>query len=374
MSEQYIPQNPKQRSSSYTHENQVFSQEAALPRVQDSDGFENDLLGQYLRDISRNPLLSAEDEVVLSKNVEAGLAADRIRILRGCESGDWLYSGLEPAVRARQEAADAMLMAKSNAITDEELAQLSLQGSQAKARFIEANLRLVVSIVKKGSMSESERLDRIQDGSIGLVRAVEKFDYRKGYKFSTYGTWWIRQAILRGMADRVRTIHVPIQVHDEIGRMIRVRREIVQKTQHDDPSPAQIADKMGISPDRVRQLIDYNRSPLSLSWRPEQTGRGSEIGELIVDAGEISLDEQLHLTTLIPAAEKAVKEGMGGDGDICWKAFRLYYGLDGEKPISHRRICAELNLSRRALERIMNAGAQVLRDHLRQSGYQDLFD
>ena len=188
---------------------------------------ERDLVGVYLHEISRTPLLDAAAEVDLSKAIEAGLYAEHL---------------LERGQAARR------------ASSREELERLVAEGERAKDLFIRANLRLVVSIARRYVRSGMPMLDLIQEGNTGLVRAVEKFDYERGYKFSTYATWWIRQAISRAIAQQERTVRLPVHLVEDVNRMRNVARQLTRELGAD-PEPEQIAAALGVTVERVHELM-----------------------------------------------------------------------------------------------------------------------
>src|SRR5688500_14861002 len=192
----------------------------------------SDLVRIYLREIGRVPLLTAEEEVELAKSIEAGLFAEE-KLARAAV--------VNPAERA-------------------DLEQLVHDGGRAKQRVIEANLRLVVSIAKRYVGRGMLFLDLIQEGNLGLIRAVEKFDYTKGYKFSTYATWWIRQAITRAIADQARTIRIPVHMVESIHKVHRVQRQLLQDLGRE-PSPEEIGRQMGIPADKVREILKVSQEP-----------------------------------------------------------------------------------------------------------------
>ena len=231
----------------------------------------------YLRDIGRVPLLTAQDEVELAKAVEAGvLATERL-------AGEPVPSG---ALRRDLEAVE-------------------LAGRRAKRRLVESNLRLVVSIAKRYAGRRMAFLDLIQEGNLGLIRAVEKFDYARGFKFSTYATWWIRQAITRAVADQARTIRIPVHMVETINRVVRQQRRLLQELGRE-PTPEELGEALDLSPDKVLEILEMAREPVSLDT-PIGEGDGSQFGDLIEDSNAVvpsdavafrllqdSLDDLLH--------------------------------------------------------------------------------
>src|SRR6202034_2136351 len=214
-----------------------------------------DLVRIYLREIGRVPLLTAQDEVDLAKSIEAGLFAE------------------EKLHGDRTACASALLS---------DLAQLATDGMRAKQRLIEANLRLVVSIAKRYIGRGLVFLDLIQEGNLGLIRAVEKFDYTKGYKFSTYATWWIRQAITRAIADQARTIRIPVHMVEVINKLARVQRQMLQDLGRE-PTPEELAVELDMTPEKVVEVQKYGREPISLHTPLGEDG-DSEFGDLIEDS------------------------------------------------------------------------------------------
>jgi RNA polymerase primary sigma factor len=230
-----------------------------------------DLVRIYLREIGRVPLLTAQDEVELAKSIEAGLFAEET-LRGGCPAHGPL--GAEMA----------------------ELAILGADGLRAKQRLIEANLRLVVSIAKRYIGRGLVFLDLIQEGNLGLIRAVEKFDYTKGYKFSTYATWWIRQAITRAMADQARTIRIPVHMVEVINKLARVQRQMLQDLGRE-PTPEELAAELDMTPEKVIEVQKYGREPISLHTPLGEDG-DSEFGDLIEDSEAIQPGEAVSFTLL----------------------------------------------------------------------------
>jgi RNA polymerase primary sigma factor len=217
-----------------------------------------DSVGLYLDEIARTPLLDAVTEVELSKAIEAGLFAQAL-----------LDEG-----RVGRKKGGAPKYA-----TQEELEWMVEEGERAIQRFIESNLRLVVSIARKYGRSQMPMLDLVQEGNTGLIRAVEKFDYRKGFKFSTYATWWVRQAITRGIAQQARVVRLPVHVVEELNQVGAARRTLERQLGRD-PEPQEIADELGLDVDRVIDLMSWGREHVSLDTPVDEDGDTS-LGDLI---------------------------------------------------------------------------------------------
>ncbi|WP_396127854.1 RNA polymerase sigma factor RpoD/SigA [Aeromicrobium panaciterrae] len=217
-----------------------------------------DSVGMYLAEIARTPLLDAAREVELSKTVEAGLFARHLLA--------------EGRVGRRKGGAPKFA-------TEEELSWLAEQGDLAVQEFIQANLRLVVSIARKYGRSAMPMLDLVQEGNTGLIRAVEKFDYAKGFKFSTYATWWVRQAITRGIAQQARVVRLPVHVVEELNQVTAARRNLERQLGYD-PEPQEIALELGMDIDRVIDLMAWGRDHVSLDSPVDEDGDTS-LGDLI---------------------------------------------------------------------------------------------
>lgn len=244
---------PSQRRSS----SQDADDEPSLDEVAERTP---DLVRQYLREIGKVPLLSAAEEVELARSIEAGVFAERQLF------GD-LSIGQVDASRAELEA-------------------LVRIGAYAKRKVIEANLRLVVSVAKRCTGRGLPLLDLIQEGNLGLIRAVEKFDYARGFKFSTYATWWIRQAISRALADQSRAIRVPVHVVDAMNRVLRAQRQLFQDLGRD-PEPDEVSEVVGLPPERVSDLVRLAREPVSLHTPIGET-EASELGDVIEDLDAVA--------------------------------------------------------------------------------------
>ena len=289
----------------------------------------DDPVRMYLKEIGKVPLLTADQEVDLATVMSAGREAQE-RLAQAAEEG------AEP-------------------IPEDELASLKKQvkaGEKAKQQLAEANLRLVVSIAKRYVGRGMLFLDLIQEGNLGLIKAVEKFDYTKGYKFSTYATWWIRQAITRAIADQARTIRIPVHMVETINKVIRVSRQLLQELGHD-PSPEEISEEMNMPVDKVREILKIAQEPVSLET-PIGEEEDSHLGDFIPDeaASEPSeaasftlLKEQLVdvLSTLTPREEKVLK---------------LRFGIEDGRTRTLEEVGKEFNVTR---ERIRQIEAKALR-------------
>jgi RNA polymerase primary sigma factor len=323
--------------------------EAALSQAADGlgGGPENDLDDQtsvmgdsvhtYLKSIGRRSLLTAEEEVELAKRIEAGLFAEHKLATDGS--------------LARRYRADLELVAED--------------GRRAKAHMLEANLRLVVSVAKKYSDRGLSLLDVVQEGNLGLIRAVEKFDYTKGYKFSTYAMWWIRQAIQRGFADSARTIRLPVHVLEMLSKLSRVERDMHQRLGRE-PTPEELAVELDRTPDQIEELLRTSRQPISLDSTIGEDGETS-IGDLIedVDAPEASelVDRQLMADQLRHALDALTPR----EATIMSMRFGLYDG----NPHTLDEIGKALGLTR---ERIRQLEKQSLSKLRHPSRAQPLLD
>ncbi|MDQ2812308.1 MAG: RNA polymerase sigma factor [Actinomycetota bacterium] len=301
-----------------------------------------DSVHTYLKSIGRTSLLTAEQEVDLAKRIEAGLFAEHKLESLGLES----TVGLDENYRR-------------------ELELVAEDGRRAKSHMLEANLRLVVSVAKKYSDRGLSLLDVVQEGNLGLIRAVEKFDYTKGYKFSTYAMWWIRQAIQRGFADSARTIRLPVHVLEMLSKLSRVERDMHQKLGRE-PTPEELAVELDRTPDQIEELLRTSRQPISLDSTIGEDGETS-IGDLIedVDAPEASelVDRQLMAEQLRSALDALTPR----EATIMAMRFGLYDG----NPHTLDEIGRALGLTR---ERIRQLEKQSLSKLRHPSRAQPLLD
>ncbi|TYB43696.1 RNA polymerase sigma factor RpoD [Actinomadura chibensis] len=298
----------------------------------------SDLVRIYLREIGRVPLLTAEDEVELAKSIEAGLFAEE--------------KMAQTAVLARGELLDLEL--------------LSREGARAKQRLIEANLRLVVSIAKRYVGRGMLFLDLIQEGNLGLIRAVEKFDYTKGFKFSTYATWWIRQAITRAIADQARTIRIPVHMVETINKLVRVQRQMHQDLGRE-PSPDEIGLEMGLSPVRVVEIQRIAQEPVSLQSPIGE--EDSDLGDFIEDADAVVPIEAAAFILL----QDQLEDILGTLSEREQRIIQLRFGLTDGHPRTLEEVGREFGVTRERIRQIESktlaklrhpSRAQMLREYL----------
>ncbi|MFE7614867.1 RNA polymerase sigma factor [Streptomyces sp. NPDC057496] len=288
----------------------------------------SDLFRQYLREIGRIPLLSAAEEVELARCVEAGLFAEE-RLARTPDPDTRLAVDLD---------------------------RLVVMGRMAKRRLIEANLRLVVSVAKRYIGRGLTMLDLVQEGNLGLIRAVEKFDYTRGYKFSTYATWWIRQSMSRALADQARTIRVPVHVVELINRVVRVQRRLLQE-RGCEPTAEEVAAQLDLTPERVGEVLRLAQEPVSL-----HAPVGEEdvaLGDLIEDGDAASPVESAAFLLLREHLE-AVLSTLG---ERERKVVQLRYGLADGRPRTLEEIGRIFGVTRERIRQIESKTLGKLRDH-----------
>src|SRR5512135_2922734 len=299
-----------------------------------------DLVRIYLREIGRVPLLTAQDEVELAKSIEAGLFAE-----------EKLHGGF-PVLDAHRA----------------ELGELASDGLRAKQRLIEANLRLVVSIAKRYIGRGLVFLDLIQEGNLGLIRAVEKFDYTKGYKFSTYATWWIRQAITRAIADQARTIRIPVHMVETINKLYRTSRRLMQ-TLGREPTPEEIGDEVGIEPDRVREIFKIAQEVTSLE-APVGEDKESFLGDFIPDESQLSPVDAASKQLL----KDHLDEVLATLSDREAKVLKLRFGLEGNKSMTLEEVGKVFGVTRERIRQIEAKALRKLKHPSRRKKLQDYLD
>ena len=324
------------------------SEEIVLSDVDDTDepvqqvtqaGATADPVKDYLKQIGKVPLLNAEQEVELAKRIEAGLFAEE-RLNSGARIADKLRRDLE---------------------------WIAEDGRRAKNHLLEANLRLVVSLAKRYTGRGMLFLDLIQEGNLGLIRAVEKFDYTKGYKFSTYATWWIRQAITRAMADQARTIRIPVHMVEVINKLARVQRQMLQDLGRE-PTPEELAKELDMTPEKVIEVQKYGREPISLHTPLGEDG-DSEFGDLIEDSEAIVPSDAVSFTLLQEQLESVLDTLSDREAGVV----RMRFGLTDGQPKTLDEIGKVYGVTRERIRQIESktmsklrhpSRSQVLRDYL----------
>ena len=309
----------------------------------------DDPVRMYLKEIGKVPLLNPDEEIVLAQAMSAGNEAKA----KLDELEERRRNGETPDITPEEEA---------------QLRKVYKKGESSKQKLAEANLRLVVSIAKRYVGRGMLFLDLIQEGNLGLIKAVEKFDYTKGYQFSTYATWWIRQAITRAIADQARTIRIPVHMVETINKVIRVSRQLLQELGHD-PSPNEIAAEMGMPVEKVREILKIAQEPVSLET-PIGEEEDSHLGDFIPDEGASEpseaasftlLKEQLMdvLSTLTPREEKVLK---------------LRFGIEDGRTRTLEEVGKEFNVTRERIRQIEAKALRKLRHPSRSKKLKDFLN
>lgn len=294
-----------------------------------------DPVRMYLKEIGKVPLLSADEEIELAQNMEDGaVATEKINVLKGRLDGasEEEKAEIKEEIKTLQRDVD--------------------KGADAKKRLAEANLRLVVSIAKRYVGRGMLFLDLIQEGNLGLIKAVEKFDYKKGYKFSTYATWWIRQAITRAIADQARTIRIPVHMVETINKLIRVSRQLLQELGRE-PSPEEIAKEMNMPVERVREILKISQEPVSLET-PIGEEEDLHLGDFIKD-DNVPVPADAAAFTLL---KEQLEEVLGTLTEREQKVLTLRFGLEDGRARTLEEVGKEFNVTR---ERIRQIEAKALR-------------
>jgi RNA polymerase primary sigma factor len=305
----------------------IVAEQNATKDLDDQSSVMGDSVHTYLKAIGRRQLLTAEQEVDLAKRIEAGLYAEH-----KLESGK-----------------------RINSQTRRDLEWVVEDGQRAKAHMLEANLRLVVSVAKKYSDRGLSLLDVVQEGNLGLIRAVEKFDYTKGYKFSTYAMWWIRQAIQRGFADSARTIRLPVHVLEMLSKLSRIERDMHQRLGRE-PTPEELAEELGKTPEAVRELLRTSRQPISLDSTIGDEGE-TRIGDLIEDTDSPEAAELVDRQIMAAQLRRALGVLSAREEKIMAMRFGLYDGT----PRTLDEIGKHLGLTRERIRQLEKESLSKLR-------------
>lgn len=310
-----------------------------------------DPVRMYLKEIGKVPLLSADEEIELAQNMEDGaVATEKINVLKGRLDGasEEEKAEIKEEIKTLQRDVD--------------------KGADAKKRLAEANLRLVVSIAKRYVGRGMLFLDLIQEGNLGLIKAVEKFDYKKGYKFSTYATWWIRQAITRAIADQARTIRIPVHMVETINKLIRVSRQLLQELGRE-PSPEEIAKEMNMPVERVREILKISQEPVSLET-PIGEEEDSHLGDFIKD-DNVPVPADAAAFTLL---KEQLEEVLGTLTEREQKVLTLRFGLEDGRARTLEEVGKEFNVTRERIRQIEAKALRKLRHPSRSRKLKDYLD
>jgi RNA polymerase primary sigma factor len=303
-----------------------------------------DPVRMYLKEIGKVPLLTAAQEVDLAMKIEAGL---------------------EAAARL-EEAADAGV--QLDRAEKRRLHRIEAVGLDAKQQLVEANLRLVVSIAKRYVGRGMLFLDLIQEGNLGLIRAVEKFEYTKGFKFSTYATWWIRQAITRAIADQARTIRIPVHMVETINKLIRIQRQLLQELGRE-PTPEEIGEKMEMTADRVREILKISQEPVSLET-PIGEEEDSQLGDFIEDSDAVVPPDAASFSML----QEQLSKVLDGLSERERKVIELRFGLADGHPRTLEEVGREFGVTRERIRQIESKTLCKLRHPSRSSRLRDYLE
>ena len=301
-----------------------------------------DLVRVYLNGIGRTALLNAEQEVELAMRIEAGLFAE--------------------------EKLSAMSDQEKRSQLGRELAWVARDGQRAKSHLLGANLRLVVSLAKRYTGRGMQFLDLIQEGNLGLIRAVEKFDYTKGFKFSTYATWWIRQAITRAMADQARTIRIPVHMVEVINKLARVQRQMLQDLGRE-PTPEELARELDMTPEKVVEVQKYGREPISLHTPLGEDG-DSEFGDLIEDTEAVVPADAVGFTMLQKQLESLLDSLSEREAGV----IRMRFGLGDGMPKTLDQIGDTFGVTRERIRQIESKTMAKLRHPSRSQSLRDYLE
>lgn len=301
---------------------------ATIPNNLDAHSPSSDLVRVYLNGIGKTALLTATEEVELAQRIELGLYAQHVLDSRK----------------------------RLSATKKQDLKLIAREGAQARARLLEANLRLVVSLAKRYTGRGMPLLDLIQEGNLGLIRAMEKFDYTKGFKFSTYATWWIRQAISRGMADQARTIRLPVHLVEQVNKISRVKREFHQKFGRE-ATDEELSSETGIPANKIIDLLEHSREPVSLDM-PVGTEEDSALGDFIEDSEAISAEN----TVITKVMQNDLRSVLSTLDDRERDVIQRRYGIFDGQARTLEQIGREFGLSRERVRQIEREGMLKLKN------------
>lgn len=342
--EDYIPDLPDDADPPLEAMEEINEEEMVDPNSMVDAFGTDDPVRMYLKEIGKVNLLSSEEEIELAQAMDAGNAAK---------------SQLEELEAAGEEIPDEVRTELNRAIK---------KGERAKQRLAEANLRLVVSIAKRYVGRGMQFLDLIQEGNLGLIKAVEKFDYTKGYKFSTYATWWIRQAITRAIADQARTIRIPVHMVETINKLIRVSRQLLQELGRE-PLPEEIAKELDMPVDRVREILKISQEPVSLET-PIGEEEDSHLGDFIQD-DNVPVPAEAAAATLL---KEQLNEVLDTLTDREQKVLRLRFGMNDGRARTLEEVGKEFDVTRERIRQIEAKALRKLRHPSRSRKLRDYLD
>ncbi|WP_035798550.1 sigma-70 family RNA polymerase sigma factor [Kitasatospora mediocidica] len=315
---------------------------------------DRDLVGMYLDEIARTPLLDAAEEVELSLRIEAGVYAQHL-----LNAADGISSTGAPDEGVAPEPVPL-----PQGVTREELEAIAADAERAKDVFIRSNLRLVVAVARRYPRSGLPLLDLIQEGNAGLVRAVEKFDYAKGFKFSTYATWWIRQAITRSIADQSRTIRLPVHLVEELGRIRRVQRE-KSKELGREADPSEVAAELDTTEARVKDVLDWARDPVSLNMAVDDEGE-TQFGDLVEDTGAVSPEDAV----MVMLRREELDDLIGRLDDRTASIIRSRYGMEDGRERTLTEVGKQHGLTRERIRQIEKHALAELKKIADHAGFE----
>jgi RNA polymerase primary sigma factor len=345
------PGSTSRRASSYDEPDEELAAVRAASRPTHSEGGSFDPVRMYLKEIGKVPLLTAEQEVTLAKRIEAGtFATEKLDPPLIDEEGNPVTP---PEISESQRAS---------------LQAVQRDGELARRQLTEANLRLVVSIAKRYVGRGMALLDLIQEGNLGLIRAVEKFDYTKGFKFSTYATWWIRQAITRSIADQARTIRIPVHMVETMNKVLRVQRQMLQELGRE-PTVEEIAAKVEMTPDKVREIQRIAQEPVSLET-PVGEEDDSLLGDFVEDPNVIAPATAAARALLSEAIEEALQELNDRERAVV----RLRFGLDDGQIRTLEEVGKEFGVTRERIRQIESKTLAKLRHPTRSQRLRDYLE